>query len=699
MPRVYVSKSAKPYKRYDPLTLKNAIEAYENGNNSIVEVAKHFNISKSVLHRHVTRIMKTQGGQKCLSEEAEKYIIKYINICSEWGYPLDTYDLRIIIKGYLDRVGLEVKRFNSNLPGVNFIHSFLKRHHQEISLRISQNIKRARAAVSPEIIEDYFIQLQNSTVGVPLCNIVNYDESNLSDDPGKKKVLTKRGVKYPERVMNHTKSSTSLMLAASADGTLLPCYVVYKAAHLYTTWTTNGPPNCRYNRTSSGWFDGNTFEDWVETVALPYFNNKTGKKILIGDNLSSHLSLDIIKKCQEQDVYFVFLPPNSTHLTQPLDVAFFRPMKIAWRDILFTWKKTEGRVLPTIPKNVFPKLLKKMLEKMEPNIKQNILAGFMKAGISPLNKEKVLNRLPGNHKRHELSMEEKEAIDESVLSLLKEMRYGSQSTRITNKKKKINVIPGKSVEDSDYIDSDISSSNTVSDIEPKITSKKIERSQNKTTDKNPTQTEKENLIPQVTRLNTKGKGIGKKSKPRIEEKHILKEQEHLNIDLIDIDKMPVILEDDFLVTQEITIHSETNPFFSEKQEEELIIEHSNEQFSKVTDNNITFTERNSSDEKKIVTDIQQKEATQFEVHKPLSKKKIAEGKKIHILSDEKIIYKSNAINPIKLKLSTSRLRKAKEYKNNDSSQTKPGPSGLRRPSYYKNDVEILRDLMDLEDSD
>ncbi|CAG4981891.1 unnamed protein product [Parnassius apollo] len=184
--------------------------------------------------------MKSQGGQRALSDEAEKYIIKYINICSEWGYPFDTYDLRIIIKRYLDRVGIEVKKFKNNLPGVVYIECFLKRHKKEISERISQNIKRSRAAVSPQIIEEYFRQLENSLKDVPLCNIVNYDESNLADDPGKKKVLTKRGVKYLERVMNHTKSSTSLMMAAFADGTLLPCYVVYKAGNLYNTWTTNG---------------------------------------------------------------------------------------------------------------------------------------------------------------------------------------------------------------------------------------------------------------------------------------------------------------------------------------------------------------------------------------------------------------------------------------------------------------------------
>ena len=214
-----------------------------------------FNISKSVLHRHITTTtmtIKSQGGQTAISEEVEQYLLKYINICSEWGYPLDTYDLRIIIKRYLDRVGIEVKKYKDNLPGLGFVEGFLKRHNEEISERISQNIKRSRAAVPPQMIDDYFVELQHSLDGVDLCNIVNYDESNLADGPGKKKVLTKRGAKYPERVMNHTKSSTSLMMAASADGNLLPCYVVYKATHLYNTWTTNGPLNCRYNRTNYG---------------------------------------------------------------------------------------------------------------------------------------------------------------------------------------------------------------------------------------------------------------------------------------------------------------------------------------------------------------------------------------------------------------------------------------------------------------
>ena len=74
--------------------------------------------------------------------------------------------------------------------------------------------------------------------------------------------------------------------------------------------------------------------------------------------MASHLSLDVIQKAAESNVHFIFLPGNSTHLTQPLDVAFFRPMKMAWRAILQDWKKGTGRNEPTIPKNKFPSLLK-----------------------------------------------------------------------------------------------------------------------------------------------------------------------------------------------------------------------------------------------------------------------------------------------------------------------------------------------------
>jgi len=50
-----------------------------------------------------------------------------------------------------------------------------------------------------------------SIEGVPPENLLNFDETNLSDDPGRKKVLMKKGTKYPERIMSHSKSAVSII--------------------------------------------------------------------------------------------------------------------------------------------------------------------------------------------------------------------------------------------------------------------------------------------------------------------------------------------------------------------------------------------------------------------------------------------------------------------------------------------------------
>ncbi|CAH0714205.1 unnamed protein product, partial [Brenthis ino] len=268
MPRVYKpDPTRKRYKKYSIEIIKKAVEEYASSRNlKLEDVAKKYGIHKSVLYRHSTRDMKQHGGQRALSDETEMLLIENINKCAEWGYRLDTLDLRYIVKMYLDKIGIIHKRFKDNFPGPDFVQSFLLRHKNEISQRVCENIKRVRAKVSPDTIKEYFIELAKSLNGVPASNILNYDETNLTDDPGRKKILIKRGCKYPERVLNHTKASVSIMMAGTADGKMLPPYVVYKATHLYDSWIQHGPEGTRNNRSTSGWFEGTTFEDWVQNM-------------------------------------------------------------------------------------------------------------------------------------------------------------------------------------------------------------------------------------------------------------------------------------------------------------------------------------------------------------------------------------------------------------------------------------------------
>ena len=226
------------------------------------------------------------------------------------------------MKYHLDRQGRSSGRFKDNIPGLRWAKKFLERNSGELSERMASNIKRTRAKVNDTLARDFLEEYAKDTEGIPLQNTINYDETNLTDEPGKKKVIVKHSTKYPEKIMNSSKASVSLIMTGTASGVVLPPYVCYRAIHLYDAWNIGSPTGARYNRTKSGWFDGVTFEDYFKKIILPYCRQLSGKKVLIGDNLSSHLSPEVVRLCEENNILFKFLVPNATHLVQPIDLAF-----------------------------------------------------------------------------------------------------------------------------------------------------------------------------------------------------------------------------------------------------------------------------------------------------------------------------------------------------------------------------------------
>lgn len=439
MPREYQRKlGARRYADYSKDHLQNCLDSIRSGQLTQRQAEERFKIPRRTIINKLKGDGNRPGFPQIFSDEEESHFVKCILQFSDYGFPLNQFDLRIVVKTYLTRTGRSVKRFKNNIPGIEWVRSFLKRH-PELTTRFAANIKRVRASVNAEVLQDYISALGETVEGVPPENIWNFDESNLTDNPGQKKVIVKRGTKYPEKIINSSKSSISLMFSGSATGEFLPPYVVYKAAHLWNTWTENGPAGCRYSVTPSGWFESNTFEDWFESILLPRLKKLEGKKVVICDNLSSHLSVRILKLCQENNVSFVCIPANSTHITQPLDVTFFRPMKEAWRKILLDYKETAwGCRSSSLEKQYFPSLLKKLMEAIEPNQKTNLIAGFKKCGIYPLDVAPLLDRMPKS------SVTPTTDIDASFLETLHAKRNDLTQPKIS-KRKKLDITPGKSV--------------------------------------------------------------------------------------------------------------------------------------------------------------------------------------------------------------------------------------------------------------
>ena len=184
---------------------------------------------KKIRYSHSGFVLKVQLSryENPRGSNWKQYMAERIAVCSTWGYPLVCLDVRCFVKGYLDKQGESIKYFKNNMRSKEWVNSFVKRNSTLLSHRMCQNISPSRALVSPAMVESFFSHYAQSIEGVPPENLLIFYETNLSDYPGRKKVVMKKGTKYPERIMSHSKSAVSVMFAGCADGTLLPPYVCY----------------------------------------------------------------------------------------------------------------------------------------------------------------------------------------------------------------------------------------------------------------------------------------------------------------------------------------------------------------------------------------------------------------------------------------------------------------------------------------
>ena len=381
------------YVTYSEEDVDAAIRQVRRGKMSLPRAAFEYGVPRTTLRNkfngfHCGKI----GGQQKISAEWESEIASAIDTLVDWRVPLTGLEVRGLVKAFVDVVGLEHQLFkNDNLPGVDWLRGFLKRNN--MTLRTASNVTSARAKVSADTINSYFDELQKELEGIPPSNIFNYDETNLSDDPGSTKVVCRRGLRRVERLMEHSHSSTSIMFCGSADGKYVPPMVVYKvqSGNLYAEWLKGGPRNGHYAATKSGWFDKESFKTWFFEVFLPVRLTLTGPCALIGDNLASHFSPEVIQATIEHDIRFITMPPNSTHLCQPLDVAVFKSLKTNWRNILDRWRRST-RLTGLIPKAQIPALVKELCSYLDTS---HLISGFKGSGIYPIDRTQVLKRLRG----------------------------------------------------------------------------------------------------------------------------------------------------------------------------------------------------------------------------------------------------------------------------------------------------------------
>ncbi|XP_058827314.1 uncharacterized protein LOC131687258 [Topomyia yanbarensis] len=336
--------------KYSDEQLQLALVAVKRGM-SIRKAGLEYDIPFTTLRDKIR--MKYTGGARpgkspVLSYDEELRIAEWVPLMARAGFPVTLKQVRICVAQFLKRIKRDTS-FNNGIPGQKWVELFLKRH-PELFRRKPSTLARYRATIQEDQIRAWFDEVRSYIRDENLeyllkCSdrIFNLDETAFELVVRKRKCLSTKDTKHLYSVWgNNDKESYTALFTASASGKLLPPLLLFPyKSRLPGEVIRSAQADWGIGKTDSGWMTGNAFYEFLKNIFQPWLEqeNIPLPVLLFVDGHKSHATLLSTEFCKKFNIILVCLFPNSTHLTQPLDVSFFGPLKKRWEDQLLDFRQ------------------------------------------------------------------------------------------------------------------------------------------------------------------------------------------------------------------------------------------------------------------------------------------------------------------------------------------------------------------------
>jgi len=362
-----------------------AIEAVVEEGVSIRRAALRYDIPKSTLGDRVSgRVLpgKLSGPPKLLTDREESELEQFLFDCAQIGYGKTRKDVIDLVNQYLQCRGV-------NKPVSNGWWSSYCKRHPSVVLRVPASLGRTRyLATNQDMLERYFDQLEEQMEDLNLLDkpgqIFNIDESGMPLNPKPLKTINQRGVKNPSIFSSMGKTQITIVGCVSASGMCIPPMVIWDRKTLSPELAKGEVPGTIYGLSSSGWMDMELFNVWFKRHFLRYAP-AARPLLLLMDGHSSHYCIDTVQLAASEGVTLFVLPPNTTHLMQPLDKGIFGPLKVRWRQVCFQYLAAHpGRVITRFE---FSQLFGEAW--LSTMTARNIMSGYRTTGVFPLDRNAV----------------------------------------------------------------------------------------------------------------------------------------------------------------------------------------------------------------------------------------------------------------------------------------------------------------------
>jgi hypothetical protein len=265
-----------------------------------------------------------------LTPTEEETLIQYILDQDSQGFPL-----RVAIVGETANLLRAARATPTTTPvGKNWATNFINRSPQ-LRAAYTRRLDYQRAKCEdPKLIGDWFRLVYNMTAkyGILREDTYNFDETGFSMGLiSTSKVVTgaeRRG--RPKAKQPGNREWVTAVHCINTEGWQIPPMIILKGKEHQASWyqIPGLPTSWQLSVSENGWINDSLAVDWIK-----HFNKHTkslrkgSKRLLIMDGHGSHHTAQFEAFCKEEGILTLCMPPHSSHLLQPLDVACFGPLK------------------------------------------------------------------------------------------------------------------------------------------------------------------------------------------------------------------------------------------------------------------------------------------------------------------------------------------------------------------------------------
>ena len=288
----------------------------------------------------------------------------------------------------------DIRLVNYDPVGRDWVARFLSRHPELESAR-RKCIEAARIKdVSVERLTKWFEDLRRviEEHNIESENIYNMDESGfaIGDVEASQRIINATICQRFQAKPGCQKWVTALECIC-ATGSSLPPLIIFKGENFSCQWIPADIHKAwRFDGNTKGWMSNKHGLFWLREIFEPWTRDKANgnPRLLICDGHDSHITASWIAHCMRNNIIFMVLPPHSSHLTQPLDVGVFSPLKTHMASSIEPIISTEiHRLLKAEWLAAYVEAHKKAFTT------RNIRSGFCGTGILPFDPSKAVNRV------------------------------------------------------------------------------------------------------------------------------------------------------------------------------------------------------------------------------------------------------------------------------------------------------------------